>query len=120
MSAHKDSGDTVDHVEAVYRETRYIKAEESYYAARVQKLSEEANQLRETIQLLNDQLHSLREELRNSLEELNAAKGASLALRQKLQASSDELETRLREIQRMRNSRSWRITRLLRRSGEFE
>ena len=111
-SALKDPGDTREHVESVYIKTRYIKAEESYYAARVQKLSEEANQLRETIRLLNDQLHSLR-------EELHVASGESQALKQKLQAASDELEARLREIRKMRDSRSWRMTRVLRRRGNW-
>ena len=111
-SVPTDPADTSDHVEAVYSKTRYVKAEEAYYATRAQKLSEETAQLRQTIQLLNDQLHSLR-------EELNASTGESLALRQKLQASGNELEVRLREIQRMRDSKSWRMTRVFRRKGNW-
>lgn len=118
-SAPTDPGDTSDHVEAVYRKTRYVKAEDAYYATRAQKLSEETGQLRQTIQSLNEQLHSLREELRVSRQDLNAATDESLALRQKFHASGDELEARLREIQRMRDSRSWRMTRMFRRRGNW-
>jgi hypothetical protein len=104
------------HVEAVYRQTGYIKGEEAYYAARMQKLSEENAKLRErieAIQLLKDELHA-------SHEDLQASRGEVQISQNELQILGDKLDATLDEIQRMRNSRSWKMTRMLRRPGNWD
>jgi hypothetical protein len=114
-----DTDDNNAYTEAVYRKTGYIKGEEAYYAARMEKLVDENAQLRQKIEagaLLKDELYASRQELQTKSDELQALRNEL----QELRGASDQLEARVQEIQRMRNSLSWKMTRPLRRRENWD
>jgi len=51
---------------------------------------------------------------------LQASREELQASREELQASREELNGVLQENEKMRNSRSWKMTRLLRKKGEWQ
>ncbi|RLA53811.1 MAG: hypothetical protein DRR42_03660 [Gammaproteobacteria bacterium] len=100
-SVEADTDKDNSHVELVYKQTRYIKGEEAFYTARIEKLSEQNMNLSEQV------------------EATAALKGELQESRNELQASRDELNGVLQENEKMRNSRSWKITKPLRRRREW-
>lgn len=110
------------HVEEILAQTGFIKGEEAYYASRSQKLAEENSKLHEQLrdmQGLEDETRGCREEMLTLRGQLQASIEMSEALRDKIHKTSDALEASLQEVRKMQNSKSWKMTKLLRKKGNW-
>lgn len=102
----------------VYQQTRYVKGEEAYYAARIDKLREQTRQLQEEVDsnhALWDELQLAKDELQTSTDQWQLSRAELEKVSAELQATRNELQSALQKNEEFLNSRSWRMTAPLRR-----
>jgi sulfotransferase famil protein len=117
-AADKDPTANNPRIKWVYQQTRYVKGEEAYYAARIDKLLEQTRQLQEEVdsnQALWDELQLAKDELQTSRDQWQLSRAELENVSAELRATRSELQTVLQENEGFRNSRSWRLTEPLRR-----
>jgi hypothetical protein len=104
------------HVRAVYEETHYIKGEEAFFWSRIESLSRENRELRERI----DDSDELKAALRSTTADLELSRNHLESTEQELATLRARFDSARHEVERMRNSLSWKMTRPLRVRGQWD